>query len=179
MLNAPPVTEGLVFASFLYNVNFSSEETLRNKWEASYGPSFYLSHHLNPLAKYYSAEMGQEILLKRFFALSAKAFSRETLLASKLTALEWEKAFSIESKRMVNVDIGMLSLENFILATTKNYSHRVYVGSKIFADLTYQFHLGKFQILPWTYPDYHDDEKMEFFTWGRAHLHNLLTHGKG
>ncbi len=178
MLSPPPVSQGLLFGSFLYNTNLFSEEALRKEWDAFYGPSFYFNPQHNPLAKYYSTEMGNQENLKRFFALTSAPFDRQELLKSKLQALKWEENWSVQSKRMVNVDTGMLTLENFILATTKNYSHRIFIGSNIFADLTYQFQLGKFQLLPWTYPDYHDDAKIEFFTWGRAHLHNLLTHGK-
>jgi hypothetical protein len=66
--------------------------------------------------------------------------------------------------------VGFLSLENFILATTKNYSHRVFLGQGIFADLTYQFHNGALETFPWTYPDYLDEKKREFFTWARSYL---------
>jgi len=70
----------------------------------------------------------------------------------------------------VNLDIGFLSLENFILATTKNFSHRVYLGQGIFADLTYQFSKGELRAFDWTYPDYLDGQKRDFFTWGRSFL---------
>lgn len=76
---------------------------------------------------------------------------------------------------MVNADIGFLSLENFILATTKNFSHRVFLGQSIFGDLTYYFHLGELQTFPWTYPDYVDEEKKNFFTWGRGFLLQKLN----
>ena len=71
---------------------------------------------------------------------------------------------------MVNVDIGFLSAENFILATTKNYAHRIYLGQNIFADLTYQCLDGSFRSLPWTYPDFQDEKKIEFLTWCRSFL---------
>lgn len=71
---------------------------------------------------------------------------------------------------MVNIDIGFLTLENFVLATTKNYSHRIFIGQNIFADLTYHFHQGEFRSLPWTYPDYLDDQKKDFIKWGRSFL---------
>jgi hypothetical protein len=40
----------------------------------------------------------------------------------------------------------------------------------IFADLTYYFHQGKLQNFTWTYPDYLDEQKKEFFCWGRSFL---------
>ena len=178
MLNVQEATSGLLFGSFLYDESVIPESDLKARWEKKYGPSFYSIPSFNPLAKYYSTEMGDEQNLKRFFALTSSLYQRQSLLSEKLVAVEWEKEWAINGKRKVNVDIGFLSAENFLLATTKNYSHRVFLGNGIFADLTYQFHQGKFETFPWTYPDYQDQEKIEFFTWGRSFLLNQLTHSK-
>ena len=71
---------------------------------------------------------------------------------------------------MVNVDIGFITPENFLLATTKNYAHRVFIGQNIFADLTYQCTDGVYQTLPWTYPDFKDQPKLDFLSWCRTYL---------
>jgi hypothetical protein len=92
------------------------------------------------------------------------------LLEVKLRSLVWENQWRISDKRMVNVDIGFISPENFILATTKNYSHRIYVGDEIFADLTYLFQKFSVMTLPWTYPDYLDDQKKDFILFARNYL---------
>ena len=165
-----PASSGLVFASFLYRADLHSEDQLKNFWEEKFGKSFFFTPTLNPLSQYYSHEMGEASLLKRVFCLTSTTFPREFLLSVKLQSLDWEEKWSENEKRMVNVDIGLLSLENFILATTKNFSHRTYLGQNIFGDLTYYFHQGELQTLPWTYPDYVDEEKMKFFTWGRGFL---------
>jgi hypothetical protein len=52
--------------------------------------------------------------------------------------------------------------ERFVLASGKNFSHRVYIGSGIYADLTLIYQKGSFQMLPWTYPDYGDDRMLNF-----------------
>jgi hypothetical protein len=52
--------------------------------------------------------------------------------------------------------------ERFVLASGKNFSHRVYIGSGIYADLTLIYQKGSFQKLPWTYPDYGDDRMLNF-----------------
>ncbi|MGE3611479.1 MAG: DUF4416 family protein [Bacteriovoracaceae bacterium] len=168
MLEKIPTSSGLLFASFLYRSDLHSEEELRAFWEAQFGESFFYSPEFNPLTKYYNKEMGEN--LSRFFIVPKKPFKRDQLLLTKLESLNWEKNWAIDSKRMVNIDIGFISPENFILATTKNYSHRIYLGEDIFADLTYYFHEGKFQTLPWTYPDYVDEKKIELFTWLRSFL---------
>ena len=56
----------------------------------------------------------------------------------------------------MNIDPGYLLLERFVLATGKNFTHRIYLGGGIYADLTLIYTRGDFQALPWTYPDYAD-----------------------
>lgn len=163
-----PATSGLLFGSFLFRQDLHSVASLKDHWSKHFGESFFFIPKENPLAQYYSHEMGED--LNRVFFLTSHAYPREALLSAKLQSLDWENAWSKGNKRMVNVDIGFLSLENFLLATTKNYSHRTYIGENIFADLTYYFHQGELQTLPWTYPDYVDPEKKDFFHWGRSYL---------
>ncbi|MFP5387103.1 MAG: DUF4416 family protein [Bacteriovoracia bacterium] len=168
MIKLTPPSQGLLFSSFLFRRDLHTSRDLSLFWEQKFGECFTLTPKENPLNDYYSKEMGSD--LSRIFLLTSSAFPREFLLSTKLQAIAWEEEWSKENRRMVNVDIGFLAPENFILATTKNYSHRVYLGQNIFADLTYHFHQGEFKSFPWTYPDYLDTEKIEFLTWGRSFL---------
>lgn len=161
-------SQGLLFASFLYRSDLYTETQLINFWEEQFGESFRLSPKENPLTSYYAKEMGEP--LSRIFFLTHKTFPREFLLTTKLLSLEWETKWAFDGKRSINIDIGFLSPENFLLATTKNYAHRIYLGQNIFADLTYQFHQGELQVFPWTYPDYLDQEKKDFINWARSFL---------
>ncbi len=173
MLTTVGASHGLVFGSFLFRSDLFTPEKLSEFWEQHLGKSFSLIPEHNPLNEYYSREMGTE--LSRIFFLTTKTFPREFLLSTKLQSLNWEKDWAKEGKRMVNVDIGFLSLENFLLATTKNYSHRIYLGQNIFTDLTYYFHQGELQTLAWTYPDFLDPKKKDFLTWGRSYLLQTLN----
>ncbi len=170
MLKLETPSQGLLFFGLLYRSDLFTQEYLLQKVESLYGKQISFTPKFNPLAAYYSKEMGEENLLKRIFFVSSGAFPREFLLTTKLLSLEWEAEWAQEGKRMVNVDVGFLSAENFILATTKNYSHRIFLGQNIFADLTYQCQEGQFQALPWTYPDFKDQEKIEFLSWCRTFL---------
>jgi hypothetical protein len=170
MLTLSVPSQGLLFGSFLYRSDLFNPEDLRTRWEAIYGKGFSYGPEFNPLAAYYAGEMGPENSLKRVFFTSSKSYPREFLLSAKLQMVEWEREWSVEGKRQVNVDVGFLTAENFLLATTKNYSHRVFLGQNIFADLTYYFHQGTLQTFPWTYPDYVDPKKLEYFTWLRSYL---------
>lgn len=173
MLQTAPTPPGLLFGSFLYRSDLFSESQLLLRWSEHYGEDCLIFHpEFNPLFEYYAKEMGPE--LKRFFVISKKLLTRDYLLQTKLQTLKWEIEWSVSGKRMVNVDVGMLTLENFILATTKNYSHRVFIGHDIFADLTFQFQKGKFQSFPWSYPDYLDEKKIDFLTQARSILLKML-----
>lgn len=109
---------------------------------------------------YYRREMG-EPLLRRFF-VSGRLVPRDALPAVKVAAEEIEQESSVEGRRTVNVDPGLLTEENFILATGKNFSHRVYLGNGVFADLTLVYRKGEYRALPWTYPDYASGEIRSF-----------------
>ncbi|MCL2102509.1 MAG: DUF4416 family protein [Syntrophorhabdaceae bacterium] len=101
---------------------------------------------------YYSAEMSKP-LFRRFF-VAPDHISRDTLPEIKIRMEEIETELSEEGKRTVNLDPGLLTPENFVLATGKNFSHRIYLKDGVFADLTLVFQKGEYNPLPWTYPDY-------------------------
>jgi hypothetical protein len=104
--------------------------------------------------RYYEKEMGWP-LHRRF--LSFKNLIRpETIVDIKLQTNELEKRYVQEGKRRVNIDPGYIALERLVLATGKNYTHRIYLSKGIYADLTLVFHQGSFQTLAWTYRDYAD-----------------------
>jgi hypothetical protein len=101
---------------------------------------------------YYTAEMGSP-LFRRFVTFD-KLIQQEALADIKLFANDLEGQFSKEGKRLVNIDPGYVVAERFVLATGKNYTHRIYLRSGIYADLSLIYHKGRFRPLDWTYPDY-------------------------
>jgi hypothetical protein len=100
---------------------------------------------------YYEKEMGAP--LHRKFVVMERLVPRDALAAAKVRTEELEAEFSVDGKRTVNLDPGLLTEENFLLATGKNYSHRVYLRDGVFADLTLEYRKGEYRPLPWTYPD--------------------------
>jgi hypothetical protein len=81
---------------------------------------------------------------------------QDRLAEIKLATNAMEQACVVDGRRRVNIDPGYLLLERFVLATGKNYSHRIHIGRGIYADLTLIYRRGGYQPLPWTYPDYAD-----------------------
>ncbi len=127
---------------------------LRDKTEAL---SFY---HTD----YYEKEMGTG--LKRVFLLFEPLLERDALPEIKRKTNDMEASLSQGGGRTVNIDPGYISLENVILATTKGYTHRIYLRNGIYADLTLMYHNGTFKPLEWTYPDYGSMETISMFnTW--------------
>lgn len=102
---------------------------------------------------YYAPEMGRPLF--RRFIVFKELIAQDSLPDIKLWTNDIENTFLNQNgKRHVNLDPGYLTLERFILATGKNFTHRVYLRCGIFADLTLIYTKGGFQTLPWTFPDY-------------------------
>ena len=62
----------------------------------------------------------------------------------------------------MNLDPGYVARERLVLATGKNYAHRVYLSQGIYGDLTLLADRSGFQALSWTYPDYAEGPLPEF-----------------
>lgn len=127
---------------------------------------------------YYAKEMGEG--LRRFFVLFAPLFDRASLPDIKTATNEIEDFFAVDGGRTVNIDSGYIALEHVILATTKGYAHRVYLGKGIYADLTLMFNSGSYRTLPWTYPDYAEAETITLFNrWRELCKYSLRTFEQG
>ncbi|MBL7664657.1 MAG: DUF4416 family protein [Bacteriovoracaceae bacterium] len=167
-------TPSFLFGSFLFNSKKISKAECLKLWTNKYQVGEEYIPVNNPLFDYYSKEMGEKSELERFFIIDFRPQPREVMLAAKIWAQNLEDEYAHDKKRTINLDIGLLSLENFILATGKPYVHRVYLGQGIYADLTYMFQNKTFSTFPWTYPDYADPEKIKIFNQWRAKLLNSI-----
>ena len=72
--------------------------------------------------------------------------------------------------RVANIDPGYLEPSKLVLYSTKNFSHRIYVGNGIFAEVTLIYEHGDFKFLPWTYPDYMWRPNVDFLKSVRANI---------
>lgn len=102
--------------------------------------------------QYYAKEMG--VSLQKQFLGFEKLIRPESLPDIKLMTNEIEQKFSRENKRQVNIDPGYLTGAKVVLATTKNFDHRIYLGKGIYGDVHLRYRGNKFHINEWTYPDY-------------------------
>ncbi len=123
---------------------------------------------------YYETELGSNI--KRWLWSFGKLVDMGALADIKLKTNEIERASVAKGKRQCNLDPGLLSLWNFVLATGKVNAHRIYLRSGIFADLTLIFRSSCYQPLPWTYPDYASMEMRMILNDFRKHYKWKLQH---
>jgi len=109
---------------------------------------------------YYESELGSP-LCRRLMAFET-LIDQQELAAVKITTNRLEQAYARNRRRRVNIDPGYLLYERFVLASGKNFCHRIYIGHRIYADLTLIYRRGAFETLPWTYPDYADQPIRSF-----------------
>ncbi|MBL0699376.1 MAG: DUF4416 family protein [Desulfosarcina sp.] len=102
--------------------------------------------------EYYQSEMGAP-LFRRMFSFK-ELIDQGALANIKTVTNSIEEKYCTNNKRLVNIDPGYMLPSRFVLATGKNYAHRIYIGKGIYADLTLIYTKGEFTTLPWTYPDY-------------------------
>ena len=138
-----------------------------------FGPVDWISPELLfDRTRYYAREMGWP--LHRRFISFTNPVPADHLVEVKLKTNEIEEQFLHEGKRKVNIDPGYISAERLVLATGKNYVHRIYLSKGIYADLTLVFQRGSFSQLEWTYPDYRDPDIIRSFNEVRRKYMNEL-----
>jgi hypothetical protein len=125
---------------------------------------------------YYAREMGWP--LHRRFVSFRDLVSPDRLGGIKIETNAVEERYLMEGRRRVNIDPGYVALERLVLATGKNYVHRIYLSQGIYADLTLVFSKGSFSPLPWTYPDYAAVETIRYFNQVRTTYLGQLKGGR-
>jgi len=131
-----------------------------------FGPTDVVSevwsfHHTD----YYKDQTGENIL-RQFVSVEpligpgklAKIKRETNKLEQKLAA-----KLKLPLPRPVNLDPGIIEPSKLVLATTKNYSHRIYIGKRIYAEVTLIFEKGRWRSLEYTYPDYRQQCYFDFF----------------
>ena len=127
----------------------------------NFGP---ISHELSPFpftfTDYYAEEMGTN--LKKLFYGFQKLIAPEDIVKIKHSTNRLELEHSQDSCRNINLDPGYLEAAKLVLATTKNFDHRIYLGDGIYGDIHLRFRQGAFRPLDWTYPDYQENATLNF-----------------
>jgi len=135
-------------------------EMMRNE----FGDTDYVSGPLMfDFTDYYEPEMGTG--LQRRIISFAQMIMPDALPDIKLATNELEKTFADGSgQRTLNIDPGYIALCHLILATGKAFTHRPYLRSGIYADMTLVYRRGSFHTLEWTFPDYKSPDMLKILT---------------
>ena len=117
--------------------------------------------------RYYEAEMGAGLV--RSFRAYAPA-PADRLAAWKLATRVIESGWGRPGARAVNLDPGYVTLGGLFLASTKDGPHRIYLAEGIYAELTLLYRRGRWEALPWTFPDFRSGRYDRFITSCRDRL---------
>jgi hypothetical protein len=116
---------------------------------------------------YYQPEMGEGLV--RTWLSFRPLRPRDRLAEIKrATSLLEDQFRGADGRRRLNLDPGMLTKHSLVLATTKDYSHRIYLGQGIFAEVALIYEHGRLQPQRWTYPDYQSEATTTFLLRVRA-----------
>ena len=138
---------------------------VEQRLSAAFGPIDHRSDVIPfDFTDYYEPEMG-EIIDRRLFSFE-RLIEADQLPEIKRQTNRLEDGMLPlfpAAKRPGNLDPGYVELAKVILASTKNFYHRMYLGNGIFGEVTLHFKNNTFQFFPWTYPDYQSKDYQEFF----------------
>ena len=163
--NAVKLFIGFIFAR--EEVYLKAKQILERK----FGQSDFESQTL-PFnhTRYYEKEFGHNLVRK--FLSFGKLIQPEKLAQIKIITNKIEKGLTHQGMRLINIDPGILNLSKIILATTKDYKHRVYLAKGIYAEVTLYYQNKSFQSWEWTYPDYKTPEYIQIFN----SIRNIYSH---
>jgi hypothetical protein len=167
---------------------FSRHESVlgwaRARAEGEWGPIALESPHFEfNETDYYTPTMGAG--LKKVFWAFERRFDPAALAQMKRLTNAWEDELAgiarrreirgddgnpIVEPRPLNLDPGYLTVAKLVLASTKDYAHRIYLCDGIFAEITLFYRHGRWEHHEWTFPDYRRGDYHEFFTACRNYL---------
>jgi len=130
-------------------------------------PEFDFSH-----TSYYEPEMGENLV--KYFALYDCVDYPDDLPDYKIQAVGIEDENQVEGKRIINIDPGYLALEKIVAASTKNFTHRVYIRDNIYGDMQFLRRKGRYVPMEWTFQDYSFDFTLGFFEKARKILEERI-----
>lgn len=131
---------------------------------------------------YYDQEMGSP--LKRQFVSFERLVSPDALAAAKIATNAMEDRFAAtrsqqgpparDVPRPINLDPGYIESSKLVLASMKNFSHRIYLRDGVYAEVTLMYQRTLWRVLPWTFPDYASGRYWPFLSDVRARLRRQM-----
>ncbi|MDH4164698.1 MAG: DUF4416 family protein [Nitrospirota bacterium] len=127
---------------------------------------------------YYARELGTVILRK--FVFFRDVMDPETLPAIKIYTNSLELSSALKdhngARRTTNIDPGYLTEAKAVLATTKDYAHRLYLGQGIYGEveLRYSKEGQSYLSVEHSYPDFRSKTTIGLFNQARSNLQQMI-----
>jgi len=175
-MRPPPTLDALLVVA-VFTRHDPALQWARDRLARAFGPiglagEPYSFHHTS----YYSPTMGPG-LVKQLLGFR-DLVALDSLAALKRTAIALEAELKSRSEfpdeRPVNIDPGLLTLGKFMLATTKDQAHRLYLRDDIFAEVTLRYEDCEWAPWPWTYADYREESVRAFLSQCREYYKQRL-----
>ena len=176
----PPLPALLVVAAFSRHAEALA--WARQRLERAFGPVGLAGAPFRfDQTAYYEPTMGADLgkQLLAFRDLVAPERLPEIKLHTNALERELASAGTYQEERPLNLDPGLLALGKFLLATTKDQAHRVYLRDGIYAEVTLRYHAGAFEPWPWTYADYRTPHVHAFLLQARDYYRQRLHEHNG
>lgn len=129
-------------------------------------------------SEFYQEEMGPGIYRK--FIFFEQLMDPGDLSAIKIDTTGIERSLAVQAgnrtRRRINLDPGYVTEAKVVLATTKDYSHRLYIGKGIYAEVTLRYANKDRSFTPFdhTYLDYRSETYITMFNKARELLRTAL-----
>ena len=145
----------------------------------AFGPLDLVSEIMDfDMTDYYNRQMGSP-LYRRFVSFS-RPMQPDALVDAKLKTNDIESLFADRASRLaggtagpprpINLDPGYITPAKLILASMKDFSHRIYLARGVYAEVTLMYHKGRWEPLGWTFPDYASGRYDAFLTEARSRI---------
>ncbi|PIE32071.1 GTP-binding protein [candidate division KSB3 bacterium] len=142
------------FIAILYRTSDALELGKRALSEEWGKIDFEGKDHLFDMTEYYKPEMGAP-LFRRLVTFENLLLPTE-LVGMKLGCNQIEDRLAVSGHRIVNLDAGYLDHNKVVLASVKNFGHKIYLDRGIYADCVGLYKQGRYQPFDWTFPDFKD-----------------------
>ncbi len=129
----------------------------RNVLPDAYGPADLVSDVWPfDMTEYYVNEAGPN-MVRQFMAFEHLIDpGRLAAIKHETNRMEQDLAARLDTlyPRPVNFDPGFIEPSKLVLASTKNFAHRIYIGDRMYAEVTLTYNKGRWETFPFTFPDY-------------------------
>lgn len=139
---------------------------------ACHGPLQALYGHADMVSDVYPFDMTVYYVDEAGPAMVRQFLAFETLIhpgrlaeiKHRTNALEQRLAAELKTPypRPVNLDPGYIEPSKLVLASTKNFAHRIYIGQQMYAEVTLTYNKGRWETFAFTFPDFKSGRYNEF-----------------